>query len=522
MDNHYDLIVIGSGIGGLTVASLYSQAKKKKVLVLERHFKLGGFTHTFRREGIYEWDVGVHYIGEMQKGSSLRVLMDAVTGKKVEFNPMPDIFERFIYPSFQFYEVKGEENYKKALLERYPNEKDSIERYFKDVKDAANWFGSYGISKSSPEFLKKIIEIINFFGKDPSKFTTQEYLDAHFKNPELKTILCSQWGDYGLPPSQSCFAIHSLIVNHYLNGGYYPNGTARKIAESVKEIVESYGGKLQINTKVSEIIIQNNKAIGVKAVVKRGGKEEEKEYFAPIIVSNAGAYTTYLKLVPQSYPIPFREELETMKTNTTCVIGFLGFHSNPKTYGFNGENYWIYAYDNHEEVFQKRNEIIHGNPSMVYLSFPSLKDSQTNGHTAELISLVDYSLFKKWEGTEWKKRGEDYLELKDKILNGLISLVEKYIPGFSKNISYKELSTPLTNEEFTGHPHGAIYGLPCNIHRYSKSWLGAKTPIDNLFLTGADVLSPGIGGAMAGGLSCLAHILGPLGIGKIFAKTNSN
>ena len=59
----YDAIIIGSGIGGLCSAALLSM-KGKKVLVLEKHFKIGGWTHTFRRKN-YEWDVGIHYIGKV-------------------------------------------------------------------------------------------------------------------------------------------------------------------------------------------------------------------------------------------------------------------------------------------------------------------------------------------------------------------------------------------------------------------------------------------------------------------------
>lgn len=514
MENHFDLIVIGSGIGGLTVASIYSQFKKKKVLVLERHFKLGGFTHTFRREGKYEWDVGIHYLGNMQEGSHLRKLMDLVTGKKVTFNKMPHVFEKFIYPSFQFELPSTESEFKEKIKNLFPEEIQGIEKYFKDIKETANWFGKYTITKSSSKLAKDISEFINSFGKDPSAITTQEYLDKTFHNPKLKTILVSQWGDYGLPPAKSSFVIHALIATHYLNGGYYPDGTSRKIAEAVKEIVESHGGQLLINNKVTEIIIQNGKAIGVKTIEKKSGQEEEKEYFAPIIVSNAGAYTTYMSLIPKSINIPFREELNSMQKAPTSVVLFLGFNKDPREYGFYGENYWIYDYEDHNEAYENRNRILEGKPSMVYLSFPSLKDTKAVGHTGELISIVDYEPFTPWKDKEWKKRGDDYMALKEKISQGMISLVAKHFPKFPELIAYKELSTPLSNEEFTGHPYGSIYGLPCTVERFSKKWLGTKTPIENLYLTGADVLTPGIAGALGGGFNCLAHLLGPIGLAK--------
>ncbi len=93
----YDAIIIGSGMGGLTVASLLAQLGKKRVLVLERHFKLGGFTHSFRR-GRFEWDVGVHYVGEMYPKALSRRVMDLVTGKAVAWQPGGPVIERYHFP----------------------------------------------------------------------------------------------------------------------------------------------------------------------------------------------------------------------------------------------------------------------------------------------------------------------------------------------------------------------------------------------------------------------------------------
>ena len=79
LENHYDAIIIGSGIGRLTTASLLAQVERKRVLILERHFKIGGFTHTFGRKGKYEWDVGLHYVGEMGVGEVPRAVFDFIT-----------------------------------------------------------------------------------------------------------------------------------------------------------------------------------------------------------------------------------------------------------------------------------------------------------------------------------------------------------------------------------------------------------------------------------------------------------
>ena len=90
----WDAIVIGSGIGGLAAAALLAKHGGKRVLVLERHYVAGGFTHAFHRPG-YEWDVGVHYIGQVQDPASpLRPIFDHLTGGRLKWSPMPEVYDR--------------------------------------------------------------------------------------------------------------------------------------------------------------------------------------------------------------------------------------------------------------------------------------------------------------------------------------------------------------------------------------------------------------------------------------------
>ena len=115
----YDAIVIGSGIGGLACASLLTKLAGKRVLVLERHFKAGGQTHEFERKGPnhrkYAWDVGLHYVGEMEPGQGQRHLLDAITGDSVDWIPLPDPYDVFLYPGFRFDVPFGEARYREGM-----------------------------------------------------------------------------------------------------------------------------------------------------------------------------------------------------------------------------------------------------------------------------------------------------------------------------------------------------------------------------------------------------------------------
>ena len=117
--NDFDVIIIGSGMGALSAAAILAQMNDKRVLVIERHFEIGGFTHSFRRKG-YSWDVGLHYVGEMFEGSLMRKTLDYVTGGKIKWEKMPEHFERFVYPGLVFDVPSNSSAYRDRLVAAFP------------------------------------------------------------------------------------------------------------------------------------------------------------------------------------------------------------------------------------------------------------------------------------------------------------------------------------------------------------------------------------------------------------------
>jgi all-trans-retinol 13,14-reductase len=138
-DNHYDAIIIGSGLGGLTTASILAKLQYKRVLILERHYVVGGLTHVFKRPGNHEWDVGIHYIGEMEEGSTMRAIFDFITEDQLEWTQMPDEFDKFVYPDMTFAQKSDRKRFKQDLVDRFPSEKDGIESYFADLRLLKKW-----------------------------------------------------------------------------------------------------------------------------------------------------------------------------------------------------------------------------------------------------------------------------------------------------------------------------------------------------------------------------------------------
>ncbi len=165
-EKNFDVIIIGSGISSLTCASLLTQIWQKRVLVLERHFKPGGFTHVFRRNAgnTYEWDVGLHYVGNMKEDKPPRALFDYITQNNVTWQQMPDPYDVFIFPDLRVELNSGEASFLSELIRHFPEEEAGIYRYVKDLKKAAGWFGRMLIAKNLPEFLKPVSWILKSVG----------------------------------------------------------------------------------------------------------------------------------------------------------------------------------------------------------------------------------------------------------------------------------------------------------------------------------------------------------------------
>ncbi len=508
MNTSFDMIVIGSGMGGLSVASLLAQIAKKRVLVLERHFKLGGFTHSFSRKG-YTWDVGLHYVGGLAPGSQGRQILDLITRKGVDWQKLPEQYDKFVYPDLSFAVPSNPDQYLQGLIRQFPTEEAGLKRYFADLKRVSSGLGIELWSWSAPRLIRMLMGVVNARVRRLAQMTTKTYLDQTFSDHKLKALLTSQWGDYGLPPGQSSFATHALVAGSYLEGAWYPVGGAKTIAECIEPIVREAGGACLVNHQVEEILLEGGEAKGVRVKVKQGKTTEEKVFTAPLIISNAGAYTTFTKLVPGNLELPFKEDLQTLEPGYTVVTLYLGFKESPARLGFKGENHWIYAGYDHDRMLAESAGLLEGKVAGVFLSLASLHDAKARQHTGQIIVPVDFGGFQHWANTPWKHRGQDYETLKAKVSQALLDFVEQRHPGFRELVDYSELSTPLTIEDFTGHSKGAIYGIPATPEKYRRRWFGVQTPIKNLLLTGTDVCTLGIQGALMGGVFSAGYVLNP-------------
>jgi phytoene dehydrogenase-like protein len=176
-------------------------------------------------------------------------------------------------------------------------------------------------------------------------------------------------------------------------------------------------------------------------------------------------------------------------------------------------NLWIYPNENYEQSIKSFLADANSDIPMVYVSFPSAKDPDFNARypdrsTIEIVAPCPWEWVEKWADKPWGKRGDDYDALKEDFSQRLLEKLYQKMPHLRGKIDYYELATPLSTEFFCWYQKGEIYGLDHDPKRFEQTWLRPKTDIDGLYLTGQDVLTCGVVGAMIGGLMTAINIGG--------------
>ena len=521
VDADYDVIVIGSGIGGLCSAALLSQMGKK-VLVLEQHYTAGGFTHAYEREG-YEWDVGVHYIGDMGRKSQGRGLFDYISGGQLKWAEMDPVYDRIILGDEHFDFVAGKENFKNSLKQQFPDDTVAIDQYVDLVTTTTKYMAAVSQTKAMPRPLAKLMSLSSK-NKFPDYALDSSYnvLKGLTDNEKLIAVLCGQWGDHGCPPKESVFLMHALIAGHYFNGGFYPVGGASKIAETIIPQIQVSGGDVLTYADVQEILIVDDRAVGVEMV-------DGHCLYADYIISNAGVVNTFTKLLPEAISDKFgyRDRVQSLATSMSHGGMYIGLRGTADELQLPKTNLWIYLDQHHDENVAALRKDPSAPLPLVYVSFPSAKDPNFQRRhpgrsTIEIvIGPCDFEQYRQWADKTWGKRGDDYEALKADLSERMLAALYKQLPHLQGKIDYSEVSTPLSTNHFCRYKQGEAYGLAHTKARFEQEWLTPKTRVKGLYLTGQDLISCGVVGALMAGMVTAMSVVGLRGAGTLMKKIKS-
>jgi all-trans-retinol 13,14-reductase len=283
--SEFDVIVIGSGMGGMTTATALSRLEHK-VLLLEQAQSIGGLTHSFSREG-FSWDVGLHYCGLFGRDQSAGKILDWLSGGTIEFRSVGTVYDTLHFPDgFDISVARPEAAYKMELKDRFPDNAAEIDTYFEAIQSAETVATMVAGGRSVPEPFRAAQRWLNrrkierWVGR-----TTGEVIADIITDPKLASVLSAQWGTYGGKPKEASFGVHAIIMRHYLEGAGYPVGGASSIAAGLVPVIEAAGGSARPATPVAAILFEDGKAVGVRT-------SAGEEIRAPAVVSAIGAGET--------------------------------------------------------------------------------------------------------------------------------------------------------------------------------------------------------------------------------------
>ncbi|MGD9201284.1 MAG: NAD(P)/FAD-dependent oxidoreductase, partial [Chitinispirillia bacterium] len=355
--NHYDAIIIGGGVGGLTVALGLSKMGKK-VILFEKNKKIGGNCTSWKL-GDYTFDTAVHQLtGMSHHGTCGNILKDLGIFDKLSFKAI-DPFLNVVFPDKEYCIPNTIEKQERLFSEYFPSERKSIHRIL--IKLSNTKKDLYIVQKmlydKNPSIDRMVKNYVSFNKKLTFPFTIIPlYLDLfkngesifrrYIKNDKLYSMLTASWPYIGVPPKYaSGLMLSTLFISQALEQTYYPIGSSQKIADVFVEAIKEFGGEIREATPVRKILIDENEAQGI---VSDNGTASGKA-----IICNAPAYYVFSELVDPKYlSNGFLHSLQNIETSIGPFKVYLGLDYNIANSGLENHEYLFYESYDHEKIYE--------------------------------------------------------------------------------------------------------------------------------------------------------------------------
>ncbi|NXT41902.1 RETST reductase, partial [Pelecanoides urinatrix] len=470
---------------------------------------------------------GIHYVGQMQEGSINRLMMDQLTEGQLEWARLPAVYDAVVLGepgrgrTYRIY--SGKEEYFQGLKEQFPGEGAAIDEFARLIKSLRRGPTLLFVLKMMPRALAAwlcrsgLLPRLSPFCRLASR-SLKEVVEGLTPNRELRAVFSYIFPTYGVVPSKTSFSMHSILVNHFLHGAWYPKGGAGEIAFHTIPVIRKAGGNVLGKAPVQRILLDSQgKACGVS--VKKG--QDLVNVFAPVIISDAGIFNTYERLLPaEARALPeIQSQLRMVTHGEGGFTVFVGLNGSREELGLEPTNYFMYSGNDLDEIMNRylassREEAAKNIP-FLFITCPSAKDPtwetrHPGKSTLAIVTFAKYEWFEEWKDKQVKKRGDDYEELKMTFVDSIMEAVFKLYPRIKDRIEYVSGGTPLTNQHYLASPRGEIYGIDHSIARLEAEVIAAvraQTAVPNLYLTGQDLCVGGFVGALQGALVCTSAVL---------------
>jgi len=477
--NNNSVIIIGGGIAGLA-AGIYGQMNGYKTSIFEMHNLPGGLCTSWQRKG-YTFDGCIHWLVGTNPASGSHLMWEELGALKDVAIVDHEAFVTVKAPDGKTFSMYNDiDRLEQHMLDLAPQD----EAVIKDLCGAVRKLGSLdmplddakglgarikGLIKMSP-----MVSIFRKYGK-----TTVKDFARRFKDPFIRTIWESM---YDMPDFPLMGVITTMAWMNRKDAGY-PIGGSLPFSQSIEKRYKDLGGEIQYNARVEKILVENECAVGIRLT-------DGREFRAARVISAADGFTTINRMLEGKYLDPkLQEYYRKGEIFEPLVMVSLGVNRDLSAYPQTTVNILdkpIVIAGEEQKYIQVKH----------YCYDPTLSPKGKSVVMAMFSSTYDY----------WKKLAEDperYDAEKKQAALTVISTINKFIPGFEKDVEVVDVATPLTTERYTGNWQGSFEGWRLTTENLMQVFTGGLPHtlpgLKNFYMVGQWV-EPG-GGLPTAGMS---------------------
>jgi len=499
----YNTIIIGAGLGGLIAAARLAKAGQK-VLVLEQHYLPGGCATTFQRKK-FTMEVGLHEMDGFGEDSFKKKIFDELgVFDEVEFIRLPE-FYRILWKDTDFVFPDDPKEAKAKLKDRFPEETDAIDKYFRFVFGLGKEIDNLPQTKMQKRIKEPLFPL--FYPKivRSTLNTAGGFMDKLFRDEHLRMILLGNASYYHDDPYDlSLFYFAAGQNSYYSNGGYFIKGGSQKLSDYLMKFIRQQGGEVLLRREVTSIITENGSAVGVRYLDEKKKGATEKQVYAGNVIANAAVPQVAQKLLQGEEALRLQKQTANLKTGPSILTLYLGFKKPPKELG--NKIYSTFVID--ESVLDTKDIMTNAHAgfdkrSFVFVDYGMIDSGLApDGKATGSVCVMDYA-------DDWKNLDKKaYKQKKEEVAKILISRLDKIIPGIENIIEYQEVGTPLTIEHYTFNTEGTPYGYAQNLNQTARKRLPVKSIIPGLYFASAwSFPGGGFTGAILSGYTCALKVL---------------